>query len=401
MTGFRLEEILMLFLLVVAVFFLKAGKFWDILIPSRALLLLAFSLIIITSISVGSFLGLPASILDLSKFIWLFKSIVVYIIFYNYVYCSESRVIERRDNILKMFVNLGVIASILCFQQYFDWFSLNQYYIEMVAPTQYETLMPGYRFPPRVVGMMGNPNVQGFILCLSLISFTYLYLKNSDSVRWVSFLCLFVAMAMTLSRTSLIVFFAGTIVLFMLYTKNRLFALYKLFLFVFICALLTGFYLLFKDNELVYTMVIKRFELLQNGVNDVSFNSRFHQWMLNVEYFKMSPIFGVGPLPRANIFGAADNEWLLLIRCYGIVGICWLMVFFFYPLLISRTTSVAFKNYKVFILSIIAASALYMVPAGIITSPHMFPFLLILLATLDHNVLIVGAKKTPDVQYAS
>jgi len=385
MTGFRLEEIFVLMLLVVMIFFAKKGSFWEIAVPTRIIYFLCFSVLMIISITAGSLLILPTSILDLSKFIWLFKAVIIYLVFYNFIYCYNTGVVERRDFILKWFVRFGFLSSLICFQQYFNIWNLNQIYIPFIAPTQSYTLMPGYP-APRVVGMLGNPNVQGFVLALSLICYTFLSLKNNKSVSFYMFICLLIAMAMTLSRTSLIVYLAGVIILIMFYQKNKMFVLYKFLLFMFIISLIIGFYLLFKDNEMIYKLILFRFEKLEAGVNDPSLVARVHQWTLNFEYFKLSPIFGVGPLPRANLFGAADNEWLLFLRTYGIVGCIWLLLFLFYPLMVSKKNNLDNKNYKVFMLSILGATCLYMIPAAVITSPQLFPFILILLATHDHFV---------------
>ena len=97
----------------------------------------------------------------------------------------------RRHYILKWFVRCGVLSCFICFQQYFDLFDLNAKYIPFVAPTQAYTLLSGY-FAPRVVGMLGNPNVQGAVLALSMVAHFYLILKGKAEFRITFFLILFI-----------------------------------------------------------------------------------------------------------------------------------------------------------------------------------------------------------------
>ena len=80
--GVRFEEFFVMLWLVVFAIFYRQGVLEAAYIPVRGAMLLAFAAIILLSITVGSVMQLPASILDLTKFIWLFKALMVYFIFF-------------------------------------------------------------------------------------------------------------------------------------------------------------------------------------------------------------------------------------------------------------------------------------------------------------------------------
>lgn len=387
--GVRFEEFFVMLWLVVFAIFYRQGVLEAAYIPVRGAMLLAFAAIILLSITVGSVMQLPASILDLTKFIWLFKALMVYFIFFNYIARKDGYEMVRREYIIKWFIRFGVLSSIVCFQQYFDLLGLNSLYVPIIAPTQAYTLLSGY-FAPRVVGMVGNPNLQGAILALCLICHTYMSLKGKGEWRVLFFLVLFTALLMTLSRTAFIMSVVGMFSMVFFYKKSMTFALLKMIGVALLLILLTMAYLVLREYEALYSVIFFRFENLSQGVQEGSFAARFEQWRLNIEYFMKSPIFGVGPLPRAGIFGAADGEWLLFLRTYGILGTTWLVLFFFLPLLRIRSKSVEIKNLRALFLALTAAIFLYMIPAGIVTSTITISFVLILLALYDQPLWLLA-----------
>jgi hypothetical protein len=386
--GVRLEELLVFFL----VFYCAAIQRVTFKVPFRVSLFVIFVPILLISITVGSFLLMPAALLDLTKYIWLFKATVIYLVFYNYIHADGGSEEKRADEILKLFVICSVLSSFICFQQYFNLFNLNRLYIPLIAPSQYTTLMEGYS-SPRVVGMLGNPNSQGYALALALNCMLFLIFKEKSTTKILGAIVIFIAMLMTLSRGSLVSCLAGVLVLFCFYKKDKKFVIYKLVIFCLLFFVLSVLILWLKDNPLIYDLILFRFEALSNISEDTSFVTRFHGWLINIEHFKLSPVFGVGPLPRAvTIFGAADNEWLLFLRSYGIVGVVWLLCFLFVPIFMRRTKFIEAKNRRSLVLAGVIITCLYMIPAGVITSSGLVGILLVFLSIYDSEQVRVYSR---------
>jgi hypothetical protein len=252
--------------------------------------------------------------------------------------------------------------------------------------------MPGYP-NPRVVGMLGNPNVQGYVLALAILVCLYMF-KNEKKVSIVSSIILFVALLMTLSRGALVALVVGCVPLFISYIKDTRFATVKTLVGV---VLLLLFYLAYQwmlENEAIYNAMMFRFQMLENPSEDESFVSRYDVWMNNLLYFSISPIVGVGLLPRDANLGA-DNEWFLFLRSFGVVGVVWLFIFLLAPIFLKKGNSSESKNLTHFVFSSVLLSTVFMIPAGVILSPVTFPFLLVLLSISDSTAFKIncmGAK---------
>lgn len=388
--GIRLED----FIIFLIVFYFAAGGHASIRFPERGVYLLYFIPILLLSITVGSYLSMPTTLLDLSKFIWLLKSLVIYITFYNYVYGYESKDIETNIvTILFYFILFCVLASFICIQQYFNVGGLNQLYIPLIAPSQYTSLMPGYP-SPRVVGLLGNPNSQGYVFALSIICTLFLFFKKGNKYLLVFGFFLILGLLMTLSRGALLSCLFGLLFVFLGYRKDKVFGVYKLIVLSFIAIFVFFLVVWLASNPVIYNLILFRFEALSNITEDGSFVARFHGWLINIEYFKLSPVFGLGPLPRASaIFGASDNEWLSFLRAYGVVGMIWLLLFMFKPLAFKGNFILVIRNRKAFSYSILLATCVYMIPAAVITNSGLIGILLALLSICDTERFSVSINR--------
>lgn len=372
----------------------------DVKMPVRANLILFFSILLLASITWGLTYQLPTNILDLTKYIWLSKMLIIYLVFFNYFYfnvtASDSlkHIESRRDYMLNVIVTVATVSAVICIFQYFDPLGINKYYLPIIAPTQYTTLLGNYA-TPRVVGMIGNPNAQGYLMALSLVVCGFLLMKNVSRTLLLKFLLIATAMFMTLSRSALLCFLFGIAVVFFLYKKDKRFVFYKLLLLVLITLLIALLFIFLANNEVIYNLILWRFESLSNIMEDKSFLARFHGWIINIDYFFKSPILGVGPVPRGgDIFGASDNEWLYFLRAYGVVGILWLLIFFFSPLFLARKRGiVSERNYSNLALSIVLMTSLYMIPAAVVTSSSINSLFLVLLALKDKELWVLSNGK--------
>lgn len=393
--GLRIDDLIVFSLLL---FFLLSASFAQIRVkvPQRAVLLILFSFLLVLSIGWGSQYDLSTSLGDLTKFIWLIKILVLYIFIFTFIFSdakTEKEVNVRRNYVLNKIVVYGAISGLICLAQYINLFNLNGLYLPFIAGVHANTLIEGYA-SPRVVGMIGNPNAQGYLMALCLITATYLQLINFSKLRLLLILTILTALFLTLSRTSLVVLFIGIFILFLGYSADKKFFLKKVIFISVFFAILILLYFFLKNNETIYKLVLWRFETLENVKNDESMLARFHAWTINIHYFLKSPIIGVGPVPRGtNIFGSADNEWLLFARSYGVLGIIWLLCFFLLPFFQrSKFNGVLEKNHSVFNLAIIVATIAYMIPAAVITNNGLNGLLIVILALKDNNYYSLNNK---------
>ena len=88
-----------------------------------------------------------------SNFFEFLRVIEYMLIFINYYYFFSS---DRSNSnlFIKLLLIILTIMSLVGIMQYFNLFSLNEYYIKYIAPTQYVTLVNNYPFP-RIVCLVG------------------------------------------------------------------------------------------------------------------------------------------------------------------------------------------------------------------------------------------------------
>ncbi|MCK4957294.1 MAG: O-antigen ligase family protein, partial [Candidatus Cloacimonetes bacterium] len=77
---------------------------------------------------------------------------------------------------------------------------------------------------------------------------------------------------------------------------------------------------------------------MTSGMNleeDGSFLARLFKWQDNIEIWKQSPILGWGPA-KASQATIVDNEYILMLRRYGIVGIIFYFLLYLIPFIDSK-----------------------------------------------------------------
>jgi O-antigen ligase len=249
-----------------------------------------------------------------------------------------------------------------------------------VAPTQHETLLGDYPFP-RPVGMIGNPNEVGFAFVLGALASSYRLIKGGGWMYLVATLCNLVALGLTLSRTSLVALVAGVGYLYAIqvFLRDQRGLGERLKYFAFPTSVLVAVIGYVLANPILYDVIGWRFYTLLEFQSTSSWQVRLQSWQKNIRLFMDSPIFGVGPLRRAEVTaGAADNEWLLLLRTYGIVGTIALIGGVVWPNMRAKP-----GLRRVFVSSLLLGTAVYMIPAAVFHSLSLMPLLLILIAVED------------------
>lgn len=385
----RLEEILIILIIMFLFLRLLNRKQIYIAFGVRQKLLIGLFFLTIVSIAFGTIKGYSSSILEITEFIKLAKYLIIYTISLTFFSLSDNPMYEK-EKVVHFVFKLSIFLFIITIQQYYNLFGLNERYVPLVAPTQYITLVGGYS-NPRPVGMIGNPNFLAFLFVISSWLVIYTILKRKIKIYYMIVLILNITgMILTLSRTALVAFLAGVIILLLVlllpkYNKVSFKNIFRIFLFTsfFIGAIIYVFtYTNFKED------LFWRYSLIFDLENDSSWQARLYNWQENINLFKESPFFGMGPLSRTELNSAADNEWLLILRTYGFVGTIYFLMSFIIPFIKSDSNS-----FKVLTLTLMIGAAIYMIPSAVFNSLIIMPLILILFSMSDSNERIVVIKR--------
>jgi O-antigen ligase len=275
------------------------------------------------------------------------------------------------------------VAALIGIIQYFNLFpSFNRKFIEYVAPAHVD----GWLRHKRIVGTTGGPNDFGMLMAAaSLFALTgFLWLKKfKHKAISLAFMFLFgLSLILTLSRSAFAAFFAGAaFVIFLKYPKkqNVKGRLRLVFLILPILIILSlSLYLVAPPK------FMNRINSAVGMDTDRSLQKRLITWRFNFDIYRQSPVFGWGP--SKDLMGTiVDNEWLLLLRRYGLFGT---LVFVGLFLKLYRGMGRALKKDKessfsdifpVFGQAFIVSSAIYMIPASFYHSLQLMPILVLFL----------------------
>lgn len=322
--------------------------------------LLAIMALIPVSIYAGWLVGFPAHPADFNQEIRLMKYVGVYLL--------SAATFRLFPGDFARMCWLAVPLLLLAIAQFIDLFGLNSAYVPIVAPTQYATLVNGYPYP-RPVAMMGNPNVLGFAFVLFALASAHLAIRGNKAMV-IPFAAAFVGLLLTTSRTSLIACIVGLAALVAphvrLGTISRQRAVIATLAAIVVVAVLV--------LPPVYNAVTWRFATLLTMFSEASWTVRLQAWQENLTLFRDYPLFGVGPLRRANFQFSPDNEWLLIARSYGVIGVAAIVALLFAPLAVLRHSLA---------IAIATSTGLYMVAAASFHSLVLFPLTLACFAWAD------------------
>lgn len=351
--------------------------------------LLLFTGYIIFAILWGCIKGYGATFADLNQLIRMIKYISIYTFAVTVFKNSPDKI---TDDILNLVIISSVILALIIFQQRFNIYGLNEHYVKFIAPTQYETLINNYKYP-RPVGMIGNPNEAGFLLVMSILVTAYRLLTTQKrDLKFSLFLFIqLAALLSTLSRSALISMFGGLFILLIglnsTKTSLRKMILKKSLIIVFLIMLATSSVFLVPS---LYHNIGWRFARIANLSEETSFQARLSNWQENIEIINSenNSLFGVGPLRRVKFQHAADNEWLLLVRSYGIIGTILLCLTLLIPLIFSSPKNILTEQKRLrksLVLALLVSSSLYMIPASVFHALTLMPLLLLILTIKDNS----------------
>jgi hypothetical protein len=337
-------------------------------------MLAAFSGFVFISTLAGSLSGFRASINDLFE--------VYKIVIYLGVFCvTATATISQlgRERILR-FCNFCIaLSGLIAISQYVNPLGLNNYYVPKIAPTQFTTLVGGY-FSPRVVGLANNPNIYAAIAAIGVIISLVLVMRTRKIYHLGFGFISGLGLLMTKSRTGIIFLAVMALVLFFLFfadkiivgRKIRLRPLVTMIVLLCVAALAVPAVFLALPESLTW-----RFREIANIAASGSWQERMTHWQENIQYFSRSPYLGIGAGKSVGFKYAPDNEWLLLLRKYGLLGTTWFFLTFALPVFIYRKYLKRSLLTKMYI-SILMGLAVYMLPAAAFHSFQLMPLVMVL-----------------------
>lgn len=384
---------------------------------------LLFEILVIISVVINTIIDKK---IIFSNFFEILRIVEYYLIILNYYVLLEKK--ENKNIFSKSLIILLLANVLLAFFQFHNLFNLNSLYVKIIAPTQYETLVNGYKWP-RVVGLVGNPNVFGFLMSLSSCYVLNLLLKNKKKwYYYLVYILLVISLFLTSSRTAYITLITSGLSLiffqnFRFSWKNvrKTLITISIFLVFHVLILFTlpnsytwriktifdfnnqnswqnrvennkDFLESLKDNssnkevDNKKTNIIKKEEsdnLINNDTtkkedNTLIENSDKQDKVKKTRIYTY--IIGVGPDKlKEKHEGYFDNEWFMIFFHYGILGILIFLFMFVFPLFSIK------KNKKFnypFYISLILMNFIYMIAAASFHSYLLFGFVCILIAYL-------------------
>ena len=353
----------------------------------------------------------------LSNFFEILRIIEYYLIFINY-YILINKDTKKSFNISLIFLIL--LSILISFFQFHNLFNLNELYIRFVAPTQYETLINGYKWP-RAVALAGNPNVLGFLMTLASIYVLYLLIKNYKKwYLYIIYALIIICVFLTASRTSYISLILGNgILIFLTFFKLKKECIIKMFLVGFIFLVFHIVLILALPNSYTWriktiidykneTSWQKRLDMNEEFLDEIKNehdDNRNNNEIDNIEENKseqddynvtnnieenqdtgkttskksvFSLIIGHGPDKYKNKHkGYFDNEWLMIFFHYGFFGVIAYLFMTIYPLCSIKENKIF--NYSLYI-AVIVANYIYMITASSFNSYLLFGFVSILMS---------------------
>ncbi|MHB8983811.1 MAG: glycosyltransferase [Carboxydocellales bacterium] len=172
----------------------------------------------------------------------------------------------------------------------------------------------------RIMGLFGNPNYTGIFLMLVInLAFSFLLFQKNKLKAIVLYLIIInlagIMLLLSMSRTALLAtlislgYLLVRALLLNRIAKRQVIGVLGVVLIV--VAVFSGFY----GQKFLW-----RFEEGVNLGTSTSFQAKLVLWKESIKLIKQSPVFGWGPA-KEEMTTLVDNEYLLIMRRYGLVGL--------------------------------------------------------------------------------
>lgn len=209
---------------------------------------------------------------------------------------------------------------------------------ELLLPYAPEKVAQARLASQRIMGLFGNPNYTGIFLMMVInLAFSFLIFPKNKPRVTVLYLAIFslagMVLLLTMSRTALLatlislgyIFFRSLVS----YRVSKKQVVAVLGVVIIVVAVFLGLY----GEKFLW-----RFEEGVNLGTSTSFQAKLAFWKESLALIKQSPLFGWGPA-KGEMTTLVDNEYLLIMRRYGLAGL--LIYLWLYLNILSRSGRLA------------------------------------------------------------
>lgn len=360
-------------------FFIVIFAFISMLFSKRKLALyknplnkwfLIFGICILLSILYGAIRGYSIGVRDFYEIIKL----VLYWMMY-YVGLQVLRKSDDIEKIVKWSLVIFALTSLFGISQFFNIANMNSWLTPYYADIEKYGMI---HESGQIVGTVGNPNdfgillIFGALLALSVILMKCFHKKIAYMVLGMTSL----GVLFTASRTALVGLLCGILLLmFYFYPRYNGFrrSTTRILVTVLVMLLLVSIGIIILAPDIFFV----RSQQLLNISEDSSWIARLEMWQSAADLIRISPFLGYGP-SKATLSGTVDNEWLLLLRYYGILGLSAFVCLFskLYQVqsaIIKQLHNKVQKAYVIMLQTLLIVFAIVMIPAGVYHSMQLMP----------------------------
>ena len=378
----RLDDLWMAFGAILLVIYLFKRKNLDIYFPRYARVFLLFIVWIAFTIFLSTYRE-PYfySVRDWTE---VYKNVKLLI--YLLIAINISLNMKDLRKIVSVAIGSLLVTALFGMMQYFNFLNINSWL------TPYYILDSNVRaleLNGRVVGTFGNPNMFGFAILIGIaLSLSELF-KSFKIRHAISLFIFFIALTMTQSRTALVtgVVLLALISLMILWKTNKKVKTLALFSFIPLIGIVA---LRYAPHQF-----FSRIGRLSDVSSDSSLNARFRMWEdIYVTRTEGNELFGTGPTSLVRIM--FDNEWLMLLTYYGIIGVALFIVMF--ALMYNKLSKVNSNNlnfYNIAARGLILVYAICMWMSDVFTLLQIMPIVMLVIGlSLNKSVNTKTEKDT-------
>lgn len=226
---------------------------------------------------------------------------------------------------------VAALTAIIGIFQHYNFFQFNNWFTKHYISSESGKVLIGVLQESqqwsRVLGTLSNPNFYALeiIILLTFIISNMIYSKSwgGKAVNLVISVLLFITLIFSQSRTAILALIIVSFYIMLIQAvrgggKNII----KYLALTIGIILLT--LLLIKFMNLNYL-----FDAIKNGADTRSVTQRLTRWKEAYNLFKIHPVIGIGPV-IGTYYPAVDNEYIHILRNYGILGLIGHLAFYIY-----------------------------------------------------------------------
>jgi len=338
-----------------------------------------YSIIVFFALLSTYWAALLSGSFTLSKFALNIRDIFEFARIIPYVILFPIMSLAIQYNFIRTIIFFFIFNVLFCIFQYLYPYSL-ALQIYTTQEKQFSIL-----YTHRLVGFLDNPNMFSFYL---VITYFFFYERITLPLKYFLFIFIFFMLSIVGSRTGFITFLTVTTLLLLMRSTGV-----KRYLSLFI---LTGiFFVLFLYKDMWISILSFLSPYMGYGI-DMALSNRIEElqtitdrlqfWLDDINYFYLSPIFGVGPGYGFMERSFSDNTYIYLLARYGIVGF---LTYLFSLLLLYKW---AHRNRSIFLYAVLISFIVFGLTAEVFLHNLILYYLSILFFTYNFKTKDMKSK---------